>query len=296
MKTKDLKENKAHGTAILPVATYIETIGINLREFPLHWHHQIEFVYIAEGKGFFTLNLQKHSVKKGDYLLVPPNALHAFTPLPDHTCTCHTIVVDLSFIESMMLDAITRDYITPIINGDVCYIQHFNPKLKGYPLIQACHEKIITLQKEKPAHYPLKLKAYLFELLVHLFDSNVIYSEKGPQKANDDIKALRQVLKYIDIHKSENISISVLAAIAGYSDDYFIRFFKNKLHQTPINYIKNCRLDYAKTLLDSQHLNITEVAHESGFNSVSYFIKCFKVQYGITPKAYRKMVTSNASA
>lgn len=285
-----------HGTAILPVATYVETIGKKLCEFPLHWHREIEFVYIADGKGTFTINFEKYNVKKGDYLMVAPNALHAFTPLSDHTCTCHTIVVDLSFIESMMLDAITRDYITPMVNGDVSYIQHFNADLEGYPLIQSCHSKIITLQKEKPAHYTLKLKACLFELLVYLFDYNVISSEKDPQIANDDIEALRQVLKYIDVHRAEHISISELATVAGYSDDYFIRFFKNKLHQTPMTYIKNYRLDYSRILLESQNLNITEVAHESGFNTVSYFIKCFNEQYGMTPKAYRKMATSNTSA
>ncbi|MBN2897301.1 MAG: AraC family transcriptional regulator [Clostridia bacterium] len=287
MTTDTLKENKMHGTAILPVAIYIETIGTKLREFPLHWHHEMEFVYIADGRGTFTINLQKYTVEKGDYLVVPPDALHAFMPLSNCSCTCHTLILDLRFVESTMLDAITTDYIHPIIKGKVAYHEHFSSNLKGYDAIKDCHARIIALKKEKPSHYALKLKACVFELLVHLFDSKVITNQSDSPITNHDIEALRKVLKYLYDHRQDAISIRDLAAIANYSNDYFIRFFKKHLHQTPLAYIKSYRLDYSRTLLETREISITEVSHESGFNDVSYFIKSFKEQYGMTPKDYR---------
>lgn len=290
MNTNTLKENRDHGTPLLPVASYIETISTKKYEVSLHWHSEMEFVYIAEGKATFTIDLQEYTVEKGDFLIVPPNALHSFIPLPDYKCTCHTLVADLRFVESIILDTVTSDYVIPILNGNATYTQDPIRSLASYETIIDCHSKIIKLQVEKPQHYPLKLKTYLLELLVILFDAHIISNKPAQRTANDKIEALRKVMKYIYENRTGNISIEKLASISGYNNDYFIRFFKKHLHQTPVHYIRSYRLNYAATLLKSQDLNITEVAHESGFNNVSYLIKLFKIQYGMTPKEYQKLV------
>ena len=54
---------------------------------------------------------------------------------------------------------------------------------------------------------------------------------------------------------------------------------------TPVDYLKNYRLDYsARLLLDG--VRVTEVAAMSGFTSSSYFAKCFKAKFGMIPKEY----------
>lgn len=55
---------------------------------------------------------------------------------------------------------------------------------------------------------------------------------------------------------------------------------------SPNNLLKEYRLEKARELMKKKNQNITEVTFSSGFNSPSYFTKCFKKKYGILPMAY----------
>ncbi|MDQ4140910.1 MAG: helix-turn-helix domain-containing protein, partial [Bacteroidota bacterium] len=50
--------------------------------------------------------------------------------------------------------------------------------------------------------------------------------------------------------------------------------------------IRTFRLKRAAQLLDKNCGNISEIAFSLGFNSLTYFTKCFKDQYGQTPSDY----------
>ena len=54
---------------------------------------------------------------------------------------------------------------------------------------------------------------------------------------------------------------------------------------TPVDYLKNFRLEYAAKLLTDGE-RVTEVAMLAGFSSSSYFAKCFKAKFGVIPKEY----------
>jgi len=55
-------------------------------------------------------------------------------------------------------------------------------------------------------------------------------------------------------------------------------------------FIRNERLNKAKQLMDSQKLRVSEVAYECGFSSPFYFSKCFKDQFGMSPKEYQQVI------
>ncbi|MBW3544896.1 MAG: helix-turn-helix transcriptional regulator [Bacteroidetes bacterium] len=57
---------------------------------------------------------------------------------------------------------------------------------------------------------------------------------------------------------------------------------------TPHGLIKQCRLKKAAELLLHSHMNVTEVIYETGFNSRSYFYKCFNEMYQCHPKEFVK--------
>ena len=53
-------------------------------------------------------------------------------------------------------------------------------------------------------------------------------------------------------------------------------------------YLREFRLQKAKSLLHLTNLPIARIAYESGFSDHCYFTKCFKNKYGIAPSAFRK--------
>ena len=81
----------------------------------------------------------------------------------------------------------------------------------------------------------------------------------------------------------EEISHSV-----NMSPKYFCKFFQEMTHRTPIDYLNYYRIERACYQLLTSEQSITEVAYNSGFNDLSYFIKTFKRYKGTTPKRYQK--------
>lgn len=83
----------------------------------------------------------------------------------------------------------------------------------------------------------------------------------------------------------EEFSIEVLAKQMNMSRSSFYRKIKAITGLTPVDYLKNFRLDYSARLL-ADGMRVTEVAIQSGFTSSSYFAKCFKAKFGMIPKEY----------
>jgi len=72
----------------------------------------------------------------------------------------------------------------------------------------------------------------------------------------------------------------------GYSS--FRKAFKKVTGESPNQYHLNLRLDRAKQLLIKTALNVSEIADQTGFESVYHFSKIFKKKNGVPPNAFRK--------
>jgi AraC-like DNA-binding protein len=60
----------------------------------------------------------------------------------------------------------------------------------------------------------------------------------------------------------------------------------NLTGKSPNTFIRDYRLNKALKLLHDQKGNISEIAFETGFNSLAYFSKCFKNKFDILPSKY----------
>lgn len=107
-------------------------------------------------------------------------------------------------------------------------------------------------------------------------------------------------LSTLNAKMSENISdeefsIDSMAEQMNMSRSSFYRKLKAITGMTPVDYLKNCRLEHAARLI-REGTRITEVALMSGFTSSSYFSKCFKAKYGQNPKEYQQSQESPANS
>ncbi len=98
-------------------------------------------------------------------------------------------------------------------------------------------------------------------------------------------------LKELDAFLEENISdqslsVEYLCHSLGVSRSSLHNKIKTISGQSASEYIRYKRIQKAKELMKENDLSVLEIAYQSGFSSPSYFIKCFKNKYGITPKEY----------
>ena len=67
-----------------------------------------------------------------------------------------------------------------------------------------------------------------------------------------------------------------------------LRCFHNTIGLTPIQYLKNYRIQQAAAQLQNTDRKISEIGNACGFQEMSYFAKAFREIMGVTPSRYRK--------
>ncbi len=117
---------------------------------------------------------------------------------------------------------------------------------------------------------------------------NTVYSKKDSEfieKLNAEIE------KYI---QKEDISLDHLAESMFMSRSNFYRKIKGLFGVSPNEYVKRYRLKRAASIIARNECRISDVYVKVGFNSASYFTKCFKKYFGVLPKDYAASVNSSS--
>jgi len=95
---------------------------------------------------------------------------------------------------------------------------------------------------------------------------------------------IENVLQSIDAHLDNNFfGVGMLCKEIGISERQLQRKLKAVTTKSPIQLISSVRLHRAKELILQGENNISEISYMVGFTSPSYFSKCFKSEFGITP-------------
>ena len=186
------------------------------------------------------------------------------------------------------------DYFTEVIESGEMIILHY----------QTSDENIDFFDKPTLLH-PVNKDKFLDIFSFALTHS---YSENECACMSDAYKLFSEIFKETGIHKttpyprlvatkhyidenftSPELKVSDLAKLHKTSEAYFRKEFKKYYGESPIEYIKRRRIEFACHLLCTELYSITNVASRSGFDSVSYFSLEFKRYMGCSPREYRNM-------
>lgn len=88
------------------------------------------------------------------------------------------------------------------------------------------------------------------------------------------------------IWKQNDFNVNYYSKELPYSKIQVYRRLKSLTGKSPSKFLRDFRLNKALNLLHEDKGNITEIAEETGFNSLTYFSKCFKSKFGILPSKY----------
>ena len=78
-----------------------------------------------------------------------------------------------------------------------------------------------------------------------------------------------------------------LADLSGFSESYFMSFFRQYVGMSCVRYINHCRIQKAAHALEETSLPVMESAMDHGFDNVSYFNLQFRREFGMTPREFR---------
>lgn len=115
----------------------------------------------------------------------------------------------------------------------------------------------------------------------HFLNQKSEEQTKGGQNNNDFETKFQKILT--QNLANPDFSWSKYLTEFAMSQSTFQRTVKDKYNNTPLGYLKQKRLEQAKQLITENKNNVAEIAYACGFNSVSYFNRLFKEEYGSTP-------------
>lgn len=109
----------------------------------------------------------------------------------------------------------------------------------------------------------------------------------GPKKievASMDEKFLEKVMEAIETHSGDpDFSMEKFGQEVGLSRMQLHRKLKALTGESPGEFLRAMRLKRARQLLEARAGNVSEIAYEVGFNNLSYFSKCYREQFGMSP-------------
>jgi AraC family transcriptional activator of pobA len=245
---------------------YFKRVDNESFQIPFHSHKCYELVYYNTGSGHCLIDGTSFSYEKNEFVLIPPDCTH--NDIHGDKCKLICIGFTLSSKEDFLAKGTYRDENKNVSTYLKIISQEFKDKQEDYiSTINCCIENIITEIKRK---------------------------QSFPQSRTSTHQAtLDQTINYINEYFLSDISGEQLAIIANYSYHHFRHIFKTALGVSPKQYIISKRIEYAKKLIATTPLSITEIGYQCGFPSTSLFIKQFKNNTGITPIKYRKQLKSD---
>ena len=285
--SNDFEEITAHGSEDFPMAIYETPLNKNILGYtPLHWHNHIQFSLVTKGSICFTINQTKYYIKENQGVFINSECLHSATSYDSGDCSylCFNISPDFFASSESILQ---KKYIQPFLKSKSISSLELNESIPWQKAILNILKNLYKIYYNEDFGYEFEMY-YKTHHIWHLMITNTpdYINEINTEPFVED-QRIKEMLTFIHQNYKEKISLDDIANIGNISRAECCRIFKRMIQLTPFEYLITHRINQSILLLKNTELNITEIAMDVGFGSVSYFIEKFKKQTSYTPKKFR---------
>lgn len=249
----------------------------------MHWHEDIQFIYVLEGDIEVVTLENRTLLHKGEGFFINKNVVH----LVDKVDACHyNSFIFPDYFLRFYVGSPADQIVNQIIGKETFPIFPIADTKENQPILRTLR-KLSSLEQNKTSLYPYEVLSALSILWLE-FCHIVHITEKESHKKNSQIPNRMAIfLQYIELHYREDVTLEMLAQSANVSKSECLRCFKSTLQITPYKYLMEYRLSKAAELLKNTDMLIENIASSVGFEHLSHFGKCFREKTGFSPSEYR---------
>lgn len=282
-----MHETKIHGTPDFPYIVYHGKIPHFIHAFPLHWHDEAEFIYVASGQIKITVWSTSYCASEGDVFILMPHVIHSIEQIGSCHAEYYNILFHFSILGETEADPCYEKYLKPFMAHEKvvnCY------EKKGTELNTLLKPLLLSLIENRRNSYSTceyLVKSNLYMIMHHLnhFCSSSNDKELAMEHAYEKLKV---ALYHVQNSYAQNIPIKEVASLCGFSESHFMKLFRELTGMSFTAYLVNYRLELAAKQLLETDQKIIDIAANCGFNNHSYFTRSFTKKYGMTPGNYRR--------
>lgn len=283
MNSLQYHETKQRGSPSFPLEYHFVDRTHCRYQMPYHWHEELELLRVIRGQFRLNIGGEGHLLLAGDAAFIGPGLLHGGVP---EACEYECAVVDLRLL--MRSDDLGKRYIGDLLDGRIAVTPHLQG---GSVLVTQAIAPMFEALSSQCEGYTLITLGCLYRFAGEIYRLKA-YSHRTQPNGHENRRMLqlKKVFEIIEARYAEPLSLDALAACVGLTPKYLCRFFREATHRTPVDYLCYYRVEMACYALAATEHSVTEIALDSGFSDLNYFIRCFRKYKGITPGQYRKTV------
>lgn len=273
---------------LLERISYADDFPLNIRiarltEDPLHYHLDIEFLYVLRGEVLLKNGYCHYRLREGDIFTNSGHEVHGMT-------------------------AVSEDNVVAVIQISTHYFSQYFPNLSKACYRTYSHKAedsrhdvlrgllLQILQKYVTRSFNYKSEcAYLMgDTIKHLdryfnlfaFDNDIVVGfDRGNPVATERIS---RICQYIYQYYAENITLEDLSEMEHLSPFYLSHLIKNFTGMNFRDFLCFARVEWSEIHLLGSDKKVSQIAREVGFSTTAYYRKYFEKWFGATPEAHRR--------
>ena len=228
-----------------------------------HFHKSIEMIFALTGRTDVIVNGEQITLNPGEIGVVDSFEIHYY--LHDHEASRYIILVSSEYLSDLRAMFPNEKLVTKLGNTEV-----------NRGIFQIVEHWFNAFSRED----------YLInKSVINLIMS--IFFKYYPREMQKETAMVGKMLKYIDAHSSEPITLEALAAHVGYSKNYCSHIFNKYIGKTIMMYLGNIRAEKAHQLLLDDAMkkkSVVDLAYHCGFDSISSFYRAYKRRFHTLPR------------
>lgn len=248
----------------------------------LHWHDDLEFIYVLEGRIRYMLDGKIIKMAAGEGIFVNARHIHVIMN-EDVDCVLICVIFPPTLLCSSPV--VTQTYVKPVLDaGNIDYVllDHKVPwKAEILESVGKIYEDSLKEESE------LSIMQTIYSLW------NVIYKNVEIEKNRKDfsdvsLRIFKQMIEYVQENYNQKISLQTLCTSVGIGKNRCTEIFNRYTNMSPIEYIRYYRIEKSIEYLRDTDMSITEVAYAVGFGGASYYAETFRKYLGYSPSQVRQ--------
>lgn len=256
-------------------------------DYPAHWHTNPEIIMPTENIYTVECYNQIITLREGDIVLICPGCIHTlYAPEKGRRIIFQADINPLRFMKEI-------ETLVTIISPLIVITPEDFPSI--YDKVKSL---LLEIKNEYLSSYTsfseVSIYSKTLEIITLIGRSRAAAgmettSPDALRKQEEYIEKFIEICNYISAHCSDELNLEAVASMSGFSKFYFSRLFKQFTNVSFYKYVNQKRIEKAAEMLTEPNISITNVALSCGFESLSSFIRMFKIVKGCTPTEFRNM-------
>ena len=248
--------------ALLPFIYHHDSVTTD-KGFTGNWHDSLEVLCTTSGSGTLICNRRRAEMRHGVINVIDSDAVHLISS--ETGVEYHCFIISKKFCLENGIDVSKRKYALSVTDGTL-----FNAV-----------GNISDAWKDKKSEWRIPaVRSLALSVLLALTRD---HSELSHTAENEPSDFIRLGLAYINNNFTSPVTLDAISGAANVSKYHFLREFKSYMGCTVTEYVNMRRCSLAAELLSHGGAKVSAVAHECGFENLSYFSKTYKKYMGVLP-------------